>query len=89
MLKKDVFCVCIIQSDAMKMVLRYFTEGTIMGYDENRAAKPFTGTPYQLVRFMWRSYKRWQLRRETRVILSKLSDSQLKDIGLRRNDWNA
>ena len=60
-----------------------------MGYDENRAAKPFTGTPYQLVRFVWRSYKRWQLRRETRVILSKLSDSQLKDIGLRRNDWNA
>jgi uncharacterized protein YjiS (DUF1127 family) len=89
MLKKGDFCVCIIQSDAMKMVIRYFTEGTIMGYDENRAAKPFTGTPYQLVRFVWRSYKRWQLRRETRVILSKLSDSQLKDIGLRRNDWNA
>lgn len=55
-----------------------------MGYDENRAAKPFTGTPYQLVRYLWRSYKRWQLRRETRVILSKLSDSQLKDIGLGR-----
>ncbi|UJL37054.1 DUF1127 domain-containing protein [Pantoea agglomerans] len=60
-----------------------------MGYDENRAAKPFTGTPYQLVRYLWRSYKRWQLRRETRVILLKLSDSQLKDIGLGRNDWNA
>lgn len=59
-----------------------------MGYDENRAAKPFKGTPYQLVRYLWRSYKRWQLRRETRVILSKLSDSQLKDIGLGRNDWN-
>lgn len=28
-----------------------------MGYDENRAAKPFTGTPYQLVRYLWRSYK--------------------------------
>ena len=27
-----------------------------MGYDENRAAKPFTGTPYQLVRYLWRSY---------------------------------
>ncbi|WP_420901773.1 DUF1127 domain-containing protein [Pantoea agglomerans] len=42
-----------------------------------------------MVRYLWRSYKRWQLRRETRVILSKLSDSQLKDIGLGRNDWNA
>jgi uncharacterized protein YjiS (DUF1127 family) len=88
MLKKGDFCVCIIQSDPLRIVLRQFTEGTIMGYDENRAAKPFTGTPYQLVRYLWRSYKRWQLRRETRVILSKLSDSQLKDIGLGRNDWN-
>jgi uncharacterized protein YjiS (DUF1127 family) len=88
MLKKGDFCVCIIQSDPLRIVLRQFTEGTIMGYDENRAAKPFTGTPYQLVRYLWRSYKRWQLRRETRVILSKLSDSQLKDIGLGRNDCN-
>ncbi|WP_337014288.1 DUF1127 domain-containing protein [Pantoea sp. AS142] len=60
-----------------------------MGYDENRAAKPFSGTPYHIVIKLWRSYKRWQLRRETRVILSKLSDSQLKDIGIGRNDWNA
>jgi uncharacterized protein YjiS (DUF1127 family) len=89
MLKKGDFCICIIQSDPLRIVLRQFTEGIIMGYDENRAAKPFTGTPYQLVRYLWRSYKRWQLRRETRVILSKLSDSQLKDIGLGRNDWNA
>ncbi|MGC0843717.1 hypothetical protein [Pantoea agglomerans] len=29
------------------------------------------------------------MRRETRVILSKLRDSQLQDIGLGRNDWNA
>ncbi|GME48014.1 MULTISPECIES: DUF1127 domain-containing protein [unclassified Pantoea] len=59
-----------------------------MGYDENCAAKPFAGTPYHLVRYLWRSYKCWQLRRETRLILSKLSDSQLKDIGISRSDWN-
>lgn len=58
-----------------------------MGYDENRAAKPFAGTPYHLVRYLWGRYKRWQLRRETRFILSKMSDSQLKDIGISRDDW--
>ncbi|WP_313656389.1 DUF1127 domain-containing protein [Pantoea sp.] len=58
-----------------------------MGYDENRAAKPFAGTPYHLVRYLWRCFKRWQLRRETSVILSKLSDQQLRDIGIRRNEW--
>lgn len=60
----------------------------MMGYDENRAGKPFTGTPYTLVRYLWRSFRRWQCRHETRLILSKLSDSQLKDIGLSRNEWN-
>jgi len=59
-----------------------------MGYDENRAAKPFAITPYLLLRYLWRSFRRWQLRRETRTILSRLSDSQLKDIGIDRNDWN-
>ncbi|MGK3144583.1 DUF1127 domain-containing protein [Pantoea sp. C2G6] len=58
-----------------------------MGYDENRAAKPFAVTPYHLLRLLWRSYQRWQRRRETRTILAKLSDAQLKDIGMRRDEW--
>jgi len=89
MLNKGDFCVCIIQSNPLKIALRQINEGSVMGYDENRAAKPFAGTPYHLVRYLWRRYKRWQLRQETRAILSRLNDAQLKDIGLRRDDWKA
>lgn len=59
----------------------------MMGYEENRAGKPFAATPHTLLRYLWRGFKRWQCRRETRLILSKLSDGQLKDIGLGRDDW--
>ena len=59
-----------------------------MGYEENRAAKPFSGTPLLLIRVLWHSFKNWQLRRETRIILSRLSDKQLKDIGISRDEWN-
>ena len=57
-----------------------------MGYEENRAAKPFSGTPLLLIRVLWHSFKNWQLRRETRIILSRLSDTQLKDIGISRDE---
>ncbi|WP_074180987.1 DUF1127 domain-containing protein [Pantoea sp. OXWO6B1] len=57
-----------------------------MEYEENRAARPFTIRPFRFLRLIWSSIRRWQCQRETRAILSRLSDCQLKDIGLDRND---
>ncbi|MEZ3501793.1 DUF1127 domain-containing protein [Pantoea sp. KPR_PJ] len=57
-----------------------------MGYEENRAAKPFSVTPWHLVRALLRYFRKLQQRRQTRQILSHLNDLQLKDIGLTRSD---
>lgn len=61
-------------------------EGRKMGYEENRAAKPFSAAPWQLVRAALRHLRKMQQRRQTRLILSHLNDAQLKDIGLTRGD---
>ncbi|KTS27197.1 MULTISPECIES: DUF1127 domain-containing protein [Pantoea] len=58
-----------------------------MEYEENRSAKPFA-VSLSLFRFIWHHFRRWQCRRETRMILCRLSDSALKDIGLKRSDIN-
>ncbi len=52
-----------------------------MEFFENRPQRPFFG----LVR-LWHWAKRNWERRKTRIILSNLSDEQLKDLGLRRDD---
>ena len=57
-----------------------------MGYEENCAAKPFSVTPWSLLRTIARSLKDLHQRRRTRLILLQLSDAQLKDIGLTRGD---
>ncbi|RAR65564.1 uncharacterized protein YjiS (DUF1127 family) [Pantoea ananatis] len=57
-----------------------------MGYEENRAAKPLVIRPFRFLRIVWGNIRRWQCQRETRAILSRLSDCQLKDIGLNRRD---
>ena len=59
-----------------------------MEFDQNRAAKPFNVTLLDIFRGGVRAIKRWQARRETREILSHLSDAQLRDIGLTRQDIN-
>ncbi len=59
-----------------------------MEFDQNRAAKPFSVTLLDIFRDGVRAIKRWQARRETREILSHLSDAQLRDIGLTRQDIN-
>lgn len=59
-----------------------------MEFDQNRAAKPFNVTLLDIFRGGLRAIKRWQVRRETREILSHLSDAQLRDIGLTRQDIN-
>jgi len=57
-----------------------------MEFDQNRAAKPFDVTLLDMVRGVGLAIKRWHARRETRKILSNLSDAQLRDIGLTRHD---
>lgn len=57
-----------------------------MGYEENCAAKPFSVTPWSLLRAIVRSLRALHQRRKTRLVLLHLSDAQLKDIGLTRSD---
>jgi len=57
-----------------------------MEFDQNRAAKPFDVTLLDIFRGARNAIKRWRDRRETRKILSHLSDAQLRDIGLSRHD---
>jgi uncharacterized protein YjiS (DUF1127 family) len=57
-----------------------------MEFDQNRAAKPFDVTLLDIFRSAGRMVKNWQARRQTRRILSHLSDNQLRDIGLTRED---
>lgn len=52
-----------------------------MEFFENRPKRPFIG----LVQ-LWHWAKRAWERRKTRIILRNLSDEQLKDLGLRRDD---
>lgn len=58
-----------------------------MEFEQNRAAKPLS---WMLIRtFYTVLYRRWRARRLracTRKILSRLNDSQLKDIGLTGED---
>ncbi|MCB3347405.1 DUF1127 domain-containing protein [Klebsiella pneumoniae] len=54
-----------------------------MEFHENRARQPFIGFVL-LVRFI----KKWWLQEQTRWVLQQMSDEQLKDIGLRRDQIN-
>lgn len=58
-----------------------------MEFNENRAAKPFADSPFLLIyKLPYRLWKTWRSRVETRKILSRLSASQLKDIGMTCED---
>ena len=54
-----------------------------MEFHENRAKQPFIGFV-----FLGRAIKKWWLRQQTRRILQHMSDEQLKDVGLRRDQIN-
>lgn len=57
-----------------------------MEFDQNRAAKPCAVTLLDIFRGAVMAVKKWRARRETREILSQLTDLQLRDIGLSRHD---
>lgn len=53
-----------------------------MEFYENRSKRPFIG--FVLLARAWR---KWYQRRCARRTLDRLSDEQLKDVGLRREDY--
>lgn len=52
-----------------------------MEFHENRGKRPFIGFA-----ILWRAIKKWHLRSQARHTLQKMSNEQLKDIGLRRGE---
>ena len=52
-----------------------------MEFYENRAKRPF----FVFV-LIWRAWKKWYVLCQTRRLLRRLSDAELRDIGLRRDD---
>jgi uncharacterized protein YjiS (DUF1127 family) len=52
-----------------------------MEFNEHQTNRPFSG-----VIAMWRAWQKWRLREQTRRILSRMSDDQLRDLGLTRYD---
>lgn len=58
-----------------------------MEFNENRAARPFAASPFHLIyKLPYHLWKAWRLRVQTRRILSKLTEAQLKDIGMTCED---
>ncbi|HAT1613220.1 TPA: DUF1127 domain-containing protein [Raoultella planticola] len=54
-----------------------------MEFHENRAKQPFIGFV-----LLGRMIRKWWLRRQTRRVLQRMSDEQLRDVGLRRDQLN-
>ncbi|EOY5422798.1 DUF1127 domain-containing protein [Cronobacter dublinensis] len=52
-----------------------------MEFHENRPRQPFIGFT-----LLWRAWKAWRLRARARQVLSRMSDEQLRDVGLQRDD---
>ncbi|SFR09102.1 MULTISPECIES: DUF1127 domain-containing protein [unclassified Enterobacter] len=52
-----------------------------MEFFENRPKRPFIG--FVLI---WRAFKKWRHQVQTRRILSRMSEAQLRDVGLNRDD---
>ncbi|EGT5662172.1 DUF1127 domain-containing protein [Cronobacter dublinensis subsp. dublinensis] len=52
-----------------------------MEFHENRPRQPFIG-----FMLLWRAWKAWRARARARQVLSRMSDEQLRDVGLRRDD---
>ncbi|WP_449556412.1 DUF1127 domain-containing protein [Huaxiibacter chinensis] len=52
-----------------------------MEFNENRAKRPFIAFVW-----IWKTVKQWYRVNRTRRILNRMSDEQLKDVGLSRYD---
>lgn len=52
-----------------------------MEFHENRHQRPFIGFV-----LLWRAYKQWRYRAQSRRVLQGMSDAQLRDLGIKRED---
>lgn len=53
-----------------------------MEFYENRSKRPFIGLVW-----LWQALRKWYDRERTRRVLNRLSDAELKDVGLSREDY--
>lgn len=63
------------------MIKPLTSEENIMEFNENRAKRPFV-----VFIWLWEAIKSGYRIHRTRRILQKMSDEQLKDVGLTRHD---
>lgn len=52
-----------------------------MEFHENRAKRPFVGFV-----MIWRAFKQWRRQAQAKKVLQGMSDAQLRDVGLKRDD---
>lgn len=52
-----------------------------MEFHENRGHRPFSG----LV-MIWRAFTQWRRQAQAKKVLQRMSDAQLRDMGLERDD---
>jgi len=52
-----------------------------MEFHENRSKQPFIG-----LTLIWQAVKQWRRQVQTRKVLQRMSDAQLRDVGLERDD---
>ncbi|WP_072094405.1 DUF1127 domain-containing protein [Klebsiella sp. RIT-PI-d] len=52
-----------------------------MEFHENRSKQPFIG-----LTLIWQAFKQWRRQVQTRKVLQRMSDAQLRDVGLERDD---
>lgn len=64
------------------MIKPLTSEEIIMEFYENRAKRPFV-----VFVWLWQALKRSYRLHRTRRVLQAMSDEQLKDMGLSRNDF--
>ncbi|MBV4367374.1 DUF1127 domain-containing protein [Erwinia sp. BNK-24-b] len=58
-----------------------------MEFNENKGGKPFSASPFVLMfRLPRRLWLAWRHRVQSQKVLARLSDAQLKDIGLTSED---
>lgn len=53
-----------------------------MEFYENRSKRPFIGLVW-----LWPALRKWYDRERTRRVLDRMTDAQLKDVGLSRDDY--
>jgi len=81
MLKKSVFCGCIVVAVLTEDSVSDTERRDAMEFHENRARRPFIGFV-----MLWQAFTRWRRQARAKRVLQRMSDAQLRDMGLERDD---